>query len=108
MALTVNTVNNPGSYPQNWVPSPAGGPALKIWVGSILGDASYPTGGYTMTPSIFGMTAVHGFISGTASNSNTVVNNAGKLQFFVSSTGAEVANTTNLSAVSAEVIVIGQ
>lgn len=108
MALTITTTNNPGNFPYTITPSPALGPALKVWAGSINGDASYPTGGSVVTPSLFGMTAVYAIGPlGSASNSNVVSNVAGKLKFFVATTGVEVANTTDLSAVTAEVLVIG-
>jgi hypothetical protein len=106
-AVTVSPTNNVGHFPQNWVPSPAGAPALQVWAGSITGGNSYTTNGFVLTPSLFGMTTILAVIPATASNSNTVANNGGKLQFFVSTTGAEVASAVDLSAVTVEVLVIG-
>ncbi|MGH7743917.1 MAG: hypothetical protein ACREQ5_03740 [Candidatus Dormibacteria bacterium] len=106
-AVTISPTNNVGNFPQNWVPSPAGGPVLKVWDGSITGGNSYTTGGFVLAASLFGMTQILSFVSCSASNSNLTVNNAGKLQFFVATTGAEVASTTDLSAVTVEIHVVG-
>lgn len=65
-------------------------------------SASYTTGGESITPAQVGMQAILQCVTDEAKTNNyfsyDYVNS--KLQAFVSSTGAEVANTTNLSAVT--------
>lgn len=115
MALTIDTTGNPGNYPVS-LENFGGqvGPIVKHWYGLVLGDTSYPTGGYPIVPATFGFTAIYAVIPATASNSNTVTwtglgtsSVPGFLEFFVSTTGAQVASATNLSAVSVPLFIIG-
>lgn len=89
----------------------------KLVTIKVTGDASYPTGGYAVTPALFGLVAfapsadangpnvpVAGSYAITADlqgNPYSGVNPAnGNLQLFVATTGAEVANTTNETGTS--------
>lgn len=84
---------------------------------AFTGDTSYPTGGYILTPAYFSFNAfasdglgtgapplVPYWIVGETNTGTTAdviaqVNPAnGRLQFFVASTGAEVANGVDVSA----------
>jgi hypothetical protein len=82
----------------------------------VSGDASYPTGGYAVPPSAFqfnafatdglgtGLPPVLGYyqvIADLQGANYAVINPAnGNLQFFVQTTGVEVANAVNVSTVS--------
>jgi|SRR5579872_535606 len=78
---------------------------------NIATDNSYPTGGYALTPQQMGM--------GTQIDYLDIVNEAitiwgsfwnratQKLQLYVLSTGAEVANAVNVSTFSCDVVVEG-
>jgi hypothetical protein len=82
----------------------------------VTGDSSYPTGGYAVTPALFGFSAfatdglgtglpptlgAYQVIADLQGATFSVMNPAnGNLQFFVQTTGLEVANATNVSAVN--------
>lgn len=106
---TIATTGNPGNYPaglENF--SGQVGPIIQQWYGLVTGGNSYTTGGFVLTAALFGLKAIYAVIPGTASNSNTVTwTAAGGLKFFVSTTGAEVASATDLSAVNVPLFVIG-
>lgn len=97
--------------------TPAGGISTfggrKAWTGFVTLDASYPTGGYVFSPTLFGMTQIDQVISGPLSSGNAVARfsgaagGLGTIQVFVATTGAEQANLSNLSGLTAPVIVIG-
>lgn len=75
---------------------------------TITPDASYPTGGYPLTPGQFGLVSIIAVDANPSQGAgHPVVYNVstGKLQYFTSG-GTEVANATNLSTypVVAEVI----
>lgn len=93
----------------------------KLVTIKVTGDASYPTGGYAVTPALFGgrMFAPSGPIGGAnqgppptvgswsilgdcSGNPYAVINPAnGNLQLFVATTGVEVANATSETGYSA-------
>lgn len=80
------------------------------------GDASYPTGGYAMTPALFTLNTfpatsdsqlqvpptfgpVGVWADGQVATYALINSGTGNLQFAVSSTGVEVANAVNVTAV---------
>lgn len=83
----------------------------------VTGDASYPTGGYAVTPALFGFTRFatdelgtglppvagnYAILGDAGGNPYSVINPAnGNLQLFVATTGVEVANTTSETGFSA-------
>jgi len=86
----------------------------------VSGDTSYPTGGYAVTPSLFGFNAfepdsqgtglppVIGYYSivgdcmGTPNTWYSAINPVnGNLQLFVTTTGVEVASAVNVSTFAA-------
>jgi len=79
-------------------------------------DASYPTGGYTVTPASLGLPA--GFVdvidANTGPDSGFLVTYniaTNKMQAFVGAAGAadtEVANATNLATVTAQLVTTGR
>jgi hypothetical protein len=85
----------------------------KVWVGYIVFDSSYPSGGYVADPTLFGMAQIDQVLSGVLSSLNQVckytpaAGGVGKFQVFTASTGVELVNTTNLSGATAPVIVFG-
>lgn len=85
----------------------------KVWIGFLQPDNSYPTGGYVFSPTLVGMAQIDQIFSGVLTAGNVlaeyipVAGATGTLKFFVPTTGAEVANTTDLSAAKAPVIVVG-
>ncbi len=100
--------------------NPAGGVApivigpLKVSVVNIVGDSAYPTGGSSLTPAQLGLGTVlfsQAEVAGsTGSNCaaaaafyNTVTS---KLQCLANS-GVEVANTTNLSGITWQILAFG-
>lgn len=111
MAVTV------APSPANFITSPSGVQSLptsianrKVGFVSIALDASYPTGGYTVDPSLFSMNFIT-FIQAPATpdGSGRYLQwnlNTRKLQAFTNA-GAEVANATNLAAVTLPVVVVG-
>ena len=93
--------------------------SVKLVTAKVLGDSSYPTGGYPVTPALFNLTSfapssdaigplatAFGAYSIDADNQGSVfliVNptagaNLGNLQYIVTTTGVEVAATTNETA----------
>ncbi len=93
---------------------------------SFTGDTSYPTGGYIISPSYFGFNAFAPDGLGTGlppvlpywlvGESNTGVTADviaqinpvnGRLQFFVASTGAEVAGAVDVSAFGGYLVAYG-
>lgn len=109
MALTV------AASPNNFLQSsqePFTVGARRVWLGTLAGDASYPTGGYTLDPNLIGLDRVAFILApaGMVPGGTAVywVWNAttSKLQAFAPA-GTEKANTTNLSAVLATVLVVG-
>lgn len=78
---------------------------LKTVYRDVTFSASYTTGGESITPNNVGMQAIVQCVPDEAKTNNyfsfDYVNS--KLQAFVSSTGAEVANATNLSAITVRV-----
>lgn len=96
------------------------GPYRSVTI-KVTGDSSYPTGGYAVTPALFGARsfAPSGPIGGSSQGPPPVVGNygilgdcvgnpyavinasTGNLQLFVATTGVEVASTTNETGYSA-------
>lgn len=80
----------------------------RFVVSTITFDNSYPTGGEPLAPSALGLASVD-FLSVSSTNANTFAwdraNN--KIKAFVRTTGAEVANATDLSTVVVDVFAIG-
>ena len=91
-------------------------PSEAISIVILTGDTSYPTGGYPVTPGLFFFNAFAStsdfqlqqppaslsYVLGADFQGGTyaTINPAnGNLQLFVSSTGVEVANTTNVSTI---------
>lgn len=110
MAVTI------AASPSNFLGPPAaevptGYGSRRITFTSIAGDSSYPTGGYTLDPFLFNLNIVDLVITAPtelpAANTYFIWNQTTrKLQAFTKA-GAEVANTTNLTAVIAPIIVAG-
>lgn len=71
-------------------------------------DASYPTGGYAVSPSLFGLTQIAALDANPSSAAHPVVWNpaTGKLQVFTAQ-GTEVADTTDIHTVTCLVEAIG-
>ena len=97
---------------------PASAAELKTTVTNVVGDSSYPTGGSALTPQQLGLTTVlytqaEGIATtGSNNGSSSFYYNTGtgKLQCFTTgATGAfnEVANTTNLSGLTIQVLAFG-
>ncbi len=93
-------------------------------IAQVTGDSSYPTGGYALTPALFGLNAFKTGYGGTgvpptvpyllcgdnglASDWGPVVDfTNGNLELYVVSTQVQVAAATNVSAFSALVRVKG-
>ena len=93
--------------------------SVKLVTIKVLGDASYPTGGYPVTPALFNLLAfapssdaigplvnafgtysIEGDIQGSVflGINPAAGANQGNLQYFVTTTGVEVAATTNETA----------
>lgn len=75
-------------------------------------DSSYPTGGETLTASTFGLSSIIGVIADSGDGYTFEYNAPKLLAYWVDTTtdGAplvQVANTTDLSAVACQAIVIG-
>ncbi len=72
----------------------------RLWIGDITLDTSYPTGGYSLSPSLFGMGSVIDNVdvgdAGGKPYEWDGVNN--KLKAY-SAVGTEVANATSLATV---------
>jgi hypothetical protein len=105
----------------------------KAWQGAHFGPASYTTGGETLSASTFGwggfelvLAANHGgatvdsipmivplsisqnyFVGITFSTSASGAQASVTIKWYVTSTGAEVANATNLSAEKVRLLAIG-
>lgn len=88
------------------------GDRLEVLI-DVVGDASYPTGGYPLTAAQLGLSTELDFINGTVyaapvatitSVSYDAVNS--KLKFLAG--GAEVANATNLSTVTVRLVAKGK
>jgi hypothetical protein len=87
----------------------------RITYASVQGDASYPSGGYTVQPSTFGLgTRIIDVILGTVAVGSAGYqvfydNQAGTLRFFIptAATATEVAVGTNLATVLCNCVVIG-
>lgn len=104
--------------PHNQQASPVVIGDLKMTVTNIVGDSSYPTGGSPITPQQLGLSAVLAaqaelFAStGANATSNTmsaVVSGGGgsvNLKCFTNA-NAEVANATNISGVTWQIIAFG-
>lgn len=80
----------------------------RFVVATVTFDNSYPTGGEPLAASALGLASID-FLSLSGTNANTFVwdraNN--KIKAFVRTTGAEVANATDLSAVVLDVFAVG-
>lgn len=89
---------------------------------TITGDTSYPTGGTLITPAMVGLTVIKRVIECRAATVASAVNTPVPIQalsadgfsitqlnlaFVVGTTGAQVANAVNMSALSYNLIVEG-
>lgn len=84
--------------------------ALRSVSAVLTGESSYSTGGTALLASDFGLTRLDYVIAGgTAAGTRWYAWNAatGKLLAFTSSTGAQVANTTDVSADKVSVVAVG-
>jgi hypothetical protein len=88
---------------------------LKVTVTNVVGDSSYPTGGSAITAQQLGLPTTVLFSqtevaasSGTncASTGSAYNSSTGKLVCFAN-TGVEVANATNLSGITWQIIAFG-
>lgn len=77
----------------------------KALVIDVAGDASYPTGGYALSLSNLGNRTVYGINDGQANIPLWDPVNL-KVKFIVAATGLEVANATNVSAVTLKLLVV--
>jgi hypothetical protein len=72
-------------------------------------DNSYPTGGYTLTPTTLGVDGVTDYVFAQATTTGHLpVYNYGTKKLMIFSAGTEVANTTDLSAVVLRLIAQGK
>ena len=80
----------------------------RFVVSTVTFDSSYPTGGEAFAPSAIGLASID-YLAFSGNGANDVVwdraNN--KLKVFVASTGVEVANATDLSALAVDLLAIG-
>jgi hypothetical protein len=87
---------------------------LKVSVTNVVGDSSYPTGGSALTPAQLGLNVVLFAQTETiattgtncASTGSAYITGTSKLQCYAN-TGAEVANATNLSGITWQIIAWG-
>lgn len=108
MALTIT-----GTGPDVAAPVDEGN--MKSIFVDVTGDASYPTGGYAITPQNLGFNTIIYCASGTISPQGYVPcwnQSTQKLQFFTSNGAgpaalAEVPNTTNISTATARLMFWG-
>jgi hypothetical protein len=85
------------------------GDRLRV-IADVTGDASYPTGGYPLAPSLLGLGTELDVVDANPSLGGfTAVYDYGaqKLKIFAVG-GAEVANTTNLTAVTIRLEGVGK
>jgi hypothetical protein len=88
---------------------------LKIVVANSTLDSSYPTGGYAVVPSDFGLRGIFAVVAGSPPLGGFVATYdavAGKVKLFQSTTGApaalvEVANATNVATSIVPLVVFG-
>ena len=81
----------------------------RVITADITFDASYPTGGEVVSPADLGLQSIL-FMHVNSKAGNLIQFDAAavKLMAYVSSTGLQVASTTDLSAVSVRVRAVGQ
>lgn len=90
--------------------------ALKFMVVSVVGDASYPTGGSVVTPAqltsgelsviVFSQAEIQNLSGANSAVASAFYNLVtGKLQCFGAS--AEIANATNLSGATFNILILG-
>lgn len=92
---------------------PAAGSSQKTEYGKaqilkIKGTSSYPTGGYDLPASVAGTGVLNSSTPPVGINDGQAqfpLVASGKVKFMVAATGAEVANTTDMSAVTLSVLV---
>lgn len=81
--------------------------AVYAVIADVTGDASYPTGGYAITPAIFGLTTFDFVLVPSAKGYGANYNDAtGKIVVYASA-GTEVTAATNLSAVTFRIMAMG-
>lgn len=72
-------------------------------------DASYPTGGESLTPAMAGLTEFDAVVQhGVSTHSVVHSGTTNLLLVYLVSTAAEVADTTDLSALTVQLICIGK
>lgn len=81
--------------------------AVYVVIADITGDTSYPTGGYAITPAVFGLTTFD-FVLVPSANGYGATYNAttGKIVVYASA-NTEVTAATNLSAITFRVMAMG-
>lgn len=111
MAVTI------AASPNNFLVGPGNSPlpvdigAQKVVFCTILADAAYPTGGYTLDPALFNLNVIDVVIVPTQEIAGVLAlldwnPTTRKLQAF-NNLGAEIANNGNLSTLALPVIVAG-
>lgn len=103
--MAIITVLGSGSEPTIAVP-----PGNRRRVSAVLvGDAAYPTGGSTIAPSLFGLSAIDHISVGLnrAGDHIYVWNSATSKLLGFSAVGTEIVNTTDVSAHRIPVVVWG-
>lgn len=83
--------------------------AFKVFVGRVTFDSSYPTGGEAVTAADFGLSKIEAVIPVCTTGGEVVTWNAAtsKLMVFTAD-GTQASNSSNQSAVVADVIVLGR
>jgi len=71
----------------------------------VTGDSSYPTGGYSITPALFGLqylghAVCTGPVAGSAVAADAALNQTTNKLLFLAPAGTEVTAATNVSAIS--------
>jgi hypothetical protein len=80
----------------------------RFVVATITFDSSYPTGGEALAASALGLGVIDFLtISGTSANTFAWDRANNKIKAFVRTTGVEVANATDLSAVVVDALAVG-
>lgn len=81
----------------------------QMRLAELSADTSYPTGGYSVTPTSVGLSRIDAIVP--LHNSGHILawdKTNSKVKFIVSSTGAEVANATSLSGTIVQLLIIGE
>lgn len=80
----------------------------RVSFARITFDASYPTGGEAFTPGMFGMTQIDAVVQHNISTHSVAYSaTTGKLLAYTVASAAQVADTTDLSAITVDVVIYG-